>query len=62
MENDSASLHLLANQTISTYKSYQKQSHYREVTQWEIFMELELRFGLDFGQLAALKKKGLGGL
>ena len=24
-----------------------KQSHYREVPQWEIFMEQELRFGMD---------------
>ena len=29
-----------------------KQSHYREVPQWEIFMEQELRFGLDLGQMA----------
>ena len=27
-----------------------KQSHYREVPRWEIFMEQELRFGLDLGQ------------
>ena len=27
-----------------------KQSHYREVPRWEIFMEQELRFGLDFGR------------
>ena len=26
-----------------------KQSHYREVPRWEIFMEQELRFGLDLG-------------
>ena len=26
------------------------QSHYREVARWEIFMEQELRFGLDFGR------------
>ena len=39
-----------------------KQSHYREVAQWEIFMEQELRFGLDLGQLALLKKKHLGRL
>ena len=32
------------------------QSHYREVPRWEIFMENELRFGLDLGQLALLKK------
>ena len=34
-----------------------KQSHYREVPRWEIFMEQELRFGLDLGQLALLKKR-----
>ena len=28
------------------------QSHYREVPQWEIFMEQELRFWLDLGQMA----------
>ena len=33
------------------------QSHYREVPWWEIFMEQELRFGLDLGQLAVLKKR-----
>ena len=33
------------------------QSHYREVPRWEIFMEQELRFGLDLGRLAVLKKK-----
>jgi hypothetical protein len=33
------------------------QSHYREVQRWEIFMEQELRFGLDLGRLALLKKK-----
>ena len=26
------------------------QSHYREDARWEIFMEQELRFGLDLGQ------------
>ena len=26
------------------------QSHYREVAWWEIFMEQELRFGLDLGR------------
>ena len=25
-------------------------SHYREVARWEIFMEQELRFGLDMGR------------
>ena len=35
------------------------QSHYREVLRWEIFMEQELRFGLDFGRLAVLKKRAL---
>ena len=38
------------------------QSHYREVPRWEIFMEQESTFGLDLGQLAVLKKKGLGRL
>ena len=28
------------------------QGHYREVPRWEIFMEQELRFGLDLGQMA----------
>ena len=32
-------------------------SHYREVPRREIFMEQELRFGLDFSQLAVLKKR-----
>ena len=34
-----------------------EQSHYREVPRWEIFMEQELRFGLDLDRLALLKKK-----
>ena len=29
-----------------------KQSHYREVPRWEIFVEQELRFGLDLGWMA----------
>ena len=33
------------------------QSHHREVPQWEIFMEQELRFRLDLGRLAILKKR-----
>ena len=33
------------------------QSHYREVPRWEIFMEQELKFGLDLGWLAVLKKR-----
>ena len=33
------------------------QSHYREVPRWEIFMEQELRFVLDLGRLALVKKK-----
>ena len=39
------------------------QSHYREVPRWEIFLahELRLRFGLDLGRLAALKKRGWSG-
>ena len=32
--------------------NYLHQSHYREVTLWEIFMEQELRFGLDLGRMA----------
>ena len=28
------------------------QSHYREVPRWEIFVEQELRFGLDLGRMA----------
>ena len=32
------------------------QSHYREIPRWEIFMEQELIFGLDLGQLASLEK------
>ena len=36
------------------------QSHYREVPRWDIFMEQELRFGLDLGRLALLKKKTFG--
>ena len=31
---------------------HRNQSHFREVLQWEIFMEQELRFGLDLGQMA----------
>ena len=36
------------------------QSHYREVPRMEIFMEQELRFGLDLGQMALLEKKRFG--
>ena len=36
---------------------YSHQSHYREVPRWQIFMEQELRYGLDLGRLALLKKK-----
>ena len=32
------------------------QSHYRKVPRLEIFLEQELRFGLDLGRLALLKK------
>ena len=42
--------------------SYFNQSHYREVLRWEIFMEQELRFGLDLDQQALLKKTHLGQL
>ena len=38
------------------------QSHYREVPRWEIFLEQELRFGLDLSRLGVLKKKDLGRL
>ena len=38
------------------------QSHYKYVPRWEIFMEKELRVGLDLGRLAVLKKMGLGRL
>ena len=31
-------------------RSRSRQSHYREVPRWEIFMEQELRFGLDLGR------------
>ena len=34
-----------------------QQSHYKEVLRWEIFMEQELRFVLDLGWLAVLKKR-----
>ena len=33
-----------------------RQSHYREVPRWEIFMGQELIFELDLGRLAVLKK------
>jgi hypothetical protein len=33
-------------------ETYLKQSHYREVLRWDIFMEQELRFGLDLGRMA----------
>ena len=36
-------------------RSYQ--SHNREVPRWEIFMEQELRFGLDLCWLTVLKKR-----
>ena len=29
-----------------------QQSHYREVLQWETFIEQELRFGFDLGRMA----------
>ena len=37
---------------IITKGKRQRQIHYREVPRWEIFMEQELRFGLDLGQMA----------
>ena len=33
------------------------QSHDKEVPRWEVFMEQELRLGLDYGRLAVLKKR-----
>ena len=36
----------------TSYIPISTQSHYREVPRWGIFMEQELRFGLDFGQMA----------
>ena len=41
----------------SFVQAYHNQSQYREVPQWEIFMEQEMRFGLDLGQLRLLKEK-----
>ena len=43
----------------SDWFSTHQQSHYREVPRWEIFKEQELRFGLDLGRLAVLKKRVL---
>ena len=37
------------------YKNFttdHKQSHYKEILLWEIFMEQELKFGLDLGRMA----------
>ena len=58
--------YLIVNQDINNLKLciiklqwgvfHQRQSHYREVERWEIYMEQKLRFGLDLGQLALLKK------
>ena len=39
------------------YNTNSQASHYREVPRWDIFMEQELRFGLNLRQLALLKKK-----
>ena len=36
-------------------------SHYREVPRWEIFMEQELRFGLDLGRILGQSWKVKGG-
>ena len=33
------------------------QSHYRKVPWWEIFMEQGLKFGLDLGRLALMRKQ-----
>ena len=38
--------------TVSYTLSCCIQSHYREISWWEIFMEQELRFGLDLGWMA----------
>ena len=34
-----------------------RQSHYKEVLRWEIFIEQELKFGLDLGRFAILKPR-----
>ena len=34
-----------------------RQSHYRKVPQWEIFMEQELRFGMHLGRLSYITEK-----
>ena len=39
------------NNSVMVFESV-KQSHYREVPRWEIFMEQKLRFGLDLGRMA----------
>ena len=41
-----------------SWGQYYGQSHDREFLRWEILMEQELRFGLDLGRLAVMKKKG----
>ncbi len=38
--------------TIQTVRNVLRQIHYREVPRWQIFMEQELRFELDLGQMA----------
>ena len=38
------------NDIISGGDVTQNQSHYREVAQWKIFIEQELRFGLNLGR------------
>ena len=48
--------------SFAVWKLEPVQSHYRQVTRWEIFMEQELRIGLDLGLLALLKKTHLGQL
>ena len=42
---------------LAFYRYVCKQSQYRKVPPWEIFMEQELCFGLDLGRLAVLKKR-----
>ena len=46
---------LTAHWILMPYNS--RQSHYKEVPRWEIFMEQELRFGLDLARLAVHTEK-----
>ena len=58
----SVSLFYLSSNNLDPVFLCTDQSHHREVPGWEIFMEQELRFGLDLDQLALLKKKKTFGL